>query len=555
MDQLKKLYASIPPKQRFLILFLALAGGAAVVAFSNWQKERGFRPLYNSLAAEDAAAITQKLKETGVEYRLAENGTAILVPSEKVAQVRLDMAGAGLPKSGRIGFELFDKTNFGVTDFAEHINYRRALEGELERSVMSLSEVEQARVHVTFAKESIFVESRQAAKASVMVRLRAGAQLAPQNVIAITHLVASAVEGLAPESISVLDMRGNLLSRAKKIATGDSGEPSDAMIEFQHKIERDLTGKIVSTLEPVLGPDKFRVAVSVDCDFRSGEQSEETYDPQRTVIVNSQKTQDESGTGTAAGIPGTASNLPRPESTPAKSAAGYSRRTENVSYQASRTVRRMKLPQGTVTRQSVSVLVDHAVRWDGKPGQLQRVLVPPAPEKLKTIRDLVAGVVGLKQDRGDQLIVESLAFEGTSNAEPPGSQAPAGPVSSKEPASWLDKIKTDPKIWAGGAVALAVAVFVIFRLFKSNRQKAPHPTAASELPAPAKQPSGEAERHISGESRGGPPNLEAGGQRRLPAAGTPGVEALATQLREAVQKDPDLYAEVMHEWLAAERSR
>ena len=554
MDQLKKLYTSIPPRQRFFILFLALAGGAAVIAFSNWQKERGFRPLYNSLAPEDAAAVTQKLKETGVEYRLSESGTAILVPVEKVAQVRLDMAGAGLPKSGRIGFELFDKTNFGVTDFAEHINYRRAIEGELERSVMSLSEVEQARVHVTFAKESIFLESRQAAKASVMVRLRAGARLAPQNVMAITHLVASAVEGLAPESISVLDMRGNLLSRAKKIATGDSTEPSDAMIEFQQKIERDLAAKIAATLDPLLGPDKFRATVSVDCDFRSGEQSEETYDPQRTVIVSSQKSQDESGSGTAAGIPGTASNLPRPESSPAKAATGFSRKTENLSYQASRTVRRMKLPQGTVTRQSVSVLVDHAVRWEGKPGQLQKVVVPPTPERLKTIRELVAGVVGLKQDRGDQLIVESLAFEGTSNAEPPGAQVPSAPVSSQEPASWLDKIKADPKIGVGAGIALVVIVFVAIRFLKTKRQT-PQPTAASELPASGKQPAGDLDRQVTGDARSGSPGLDASGQRRLPAVTTPGVEVLATQLREAVQKDPDLYAEVMHEWLAAERGR
>ncbi len=134
------------------------------------------------MSPEDAAAVVQKLRESGTEFRLAENGTGVLVPSARVAELRLQMAGAGLPKTGRVGFELFDKTNFGATDFAEHINYRRAVEGELERSVMALAEVEQARVHVTFPKDSVFLESRQPAKASIMVKLRPGAKLAPANV-------------------------------------------------------------------------------------------------------------------------------------------------------------------------------------------------------------------------------------------------------------------------------------------------------------------------------------------------------------------------------------
>src|SRR5439155_3897758 len=150
--------------------------------------------------------VVQKLKEAGVPYRLSENGGTVMVPSDRIAEWRLGMAAAGLPKSGRIGFELFDKTNFGATEFTEHINYRRALEGELERSVMSLSEVEQARVHITFPKDSVFAEARQPAKACVLVRVRHGMRLESQNVLAVCHLVASAVEGLAPESVAVLEM-------------------------------------------------------------------------------------------------------------------------------------------------------------------------------------------------------------------------------------------------------------------------------------------------------------------------------------------------------------
>ena len=181
----------------------------------HWQKEADFKPLFTGLAPEDAAGIVQKLKESGVEYRLPDAGGAVLVPSARLAELRLSMAAAGLPKTGRIGFELFDKTNLGATEFTEHVNYRRALEGELERSIMSLAEVEQARVHMTFPKDSVFLDAQQPAKASVLVKIRPGARLSPQNVQAINHLVASAVEGLSPDAVSVLDMNGNLLGRPR----------------------------------------------------------------------------------------------------------------------------------------------------------------------------------------------------------------------------------------------------------------------------------------------------------------------------------------------------
>ena len=174
---------------------------------------------------------------------------------------------------------LFDKTNFGVTDFAEHVNYRRALEGELERSIISLAEVERARVHLTFPKESVYLEARQPAKASVILGLRTGAQLSPQNVMAVCNLLASAVEGLVPEAVSVVDTRGNLLNRPRKSAGNDGLEVSEANLEYRQQVEKDLLAKIQSTLEPLLGRDRFRAAVSADCDFSSGEQSEESFRP------------------------------------------------------------------------------------------------------------------------------------------------------------------------------------------------------------------------------------------------------------------------------------
>ena len=237
MDQAKKLLGALTARQLATIAIVAIAVVAGVMGFSRWQRESGMRPLYTGLAPEDASAIVQKLREGGVDYKIVNNGTELLAPEDKVPKLRLQMAGLGLPKTGRIGFEIFDKTNFGITDFAEHVNYRRALEGELERSIMAISEVQQARVHVTLPKDSVFTDAREPAKASVLVGLRPGTRLSSHNVIAITNLVSSAVEGLAPESVSVVDMSGNLLSRPRRagLADGAADHRSGAGIPASHR--------------------------------------------------------------------------------------------------------------------------------------------------------------------------------------------------------------------------------------------------------------------------------------------------------------------------------
>src|SRR5580704_9526888 len=292
MDEMKKLLARLSIAQKISIAAAAVAVAGALFWFTQWRHESDFRPLYTGLAAEDAGAVVQKLKETGTDFRLSENGSTVLAPSARLAELRLQLAAGGLPKSGRMGFELFDKTSFGVTDFAEHVNYRRALEGELERSIISLAEVERARVHLTFPKESVYLEARQPAKASVILGLRTGAQLSPQNVMAVCNLLASAVEGLVPEAVSVVDTRGNLLNKPRKSAGDDGLDISEGNLEYRQQVEKDLLAKIQSTLEPLLGTDRFRAAVSADCDFSSGEQSEETFDPSRSVMVSSQKSED-----------------------------------------------------------------------------------------------------------------------------------------------------------------------------------------------------------------------------------------------------------------------
>lgn len=551
MDQFKKLYTNLTMSQRATIVLAAIAVGAGLFSFARWRRESDFRPLYTTLASEDAGAVVQKLKESGVEYRLAENGSTVLVPSAKVSEMRLEMASAGLPKSGRIGFELFDKTNFGATEFVEHINYRRALEGELERTVMSLAEIEQARVHVTFPKESVYLEARQPAKASVVVRLRPGAQLVPQNVTAIEHLVASAVEGLGPESVSVLDVQGHLLSRPRAQPSADGTESGDRLLEIRQSVERDLVAKISSTLEPLLGADKFRVGASVECDFTSGEQSDEIFDPNRSVMVSSQKSEDTSSTGGAAGIPGTASNLPRPPTKPATALAGTSRRTESIAYQSSRTVRHTKMPEGTVKKMSLAVLLDQNVRWEGQGNKLHRVIEQPSAEKLKSIRDLVAAATGFSTERGDQLIVESLPFESTLNLEPPSATAlpkPAANAVNLPP--WLARYLDNRWILIGVTLAAGFVLSLVRRLIGRMFGRKNEPRAETQPALPSAQEMLETQIE---EQRRAQAELDAKVQAQL-NAGTLSesayrTEALLKRFRENISKDPALAAHVVRSWL------
>lgn len=566
MDQVKQLIGSLNLRQQLSILLTAALVIGAIVGVTRWRKESDFRPLYSQLAAEDAAAVVQKLREAGVEYRLSDSGTGVLVSSGRVAEIRLQMAGAGLPRSGRVGFELFDKTNFGVTDFAEHINYRRAIEGELERSIMALAEVEQARVHVTFPKDSVFLESRQPAKASVMVRLRPGSRLSAANVQAVCHLVASAVEGLAPESVSVLDMSGNLLNRARR-ASLDSEQGSEAALEFRQQIEKDLVAKINATLDPLLGPEKFRAGVSVECDFSGGEQSEETFDPTRSVMASSQKTEDVSGSALAAGVPGTASALPRPVSRPGAGGLGVQRRTENIAYQSSRVVRRVRLPQGTVKRMSVALLLDQGVRWEGAGAKAKKIVEPPAPEKVKVIRDLVAAATGLSAERGDQLIVETLPFESTLAAgEPPAPVPPAskGPAPLGLP-SWLEQLaqKYNPLLLAGVAAGVLLTLLggVAILFLRRRKKKARAVSVAGVLAAPgapaiegpsAVETAGQKLEAKLAEQEALKQQLEAEALNsfKLPQVVTKKTEVLSKYLVDVAKKDPMTAAQILRTWLS-----
>jgi len=554
--ELKRLLAHLSLRQKVSLVVAAVAVAAALWALANWSRERDFRPLFTGLAAEDAGAIVARLRERGTPYRLGDSGATVLVPSALVAEARLELAAAGLPRTGRIGFELFDQNRFGATDFAEKVNFHRALEGELERSILTLAEVERARVHITPPKESVFLESRRPAKASVLIKLRPGARLAPGYVQAICHLVASAIEGLEPEAVSVLDVYGNLLNRPRARHDPEGGRPPEALLEYRQSLERDLVAKIHETLEPLLGAEGFRASVSVECDFTSGDQSEEILDPSRSVMTSSQRTEDTGGYPTASGVPGTASNLPRPTARPSSAARSYSRKTENITYQSSRTVRRLRIPQGAVKRMSVAVVIDHLVRWEGQGAEARRIVEPPSEERLKRIRELVAGAVGLDTGRGDQLIVESLPFEASPRwqreQEPGTTPAPGGPPLP----DWLRDPKRLAVAGAAAAVLLLAAVVLLLRLRRRRRLKieAAQALAAAEGPAGALETSETAAERMGAEladqaEQQAKLEREALETLRLAPPKTKKSEVLAKHLSEVVKKDAAGVAQVVRTWL------
>ena len=546
MDQIKKLLASFSKQQiiGFAVILLLVGGG--LTSFVKWNHNRSFKSLFTGMSSEDAAAIVQKLKESGVEYRISENGASVLVPETKVDELRLEMAGAGLPKTGRIGFELFDRNNLGITDFTEHVNYRRALEGELERSIKALNIVEQARVHLTFPKDSVFLDYKEPAKASVLVHTRVGTRLSPQNVTAVANLVASAVEGLTPELVSVLDMSGNLLSKPHK-KSGDGGEPSEAALDYKHQIEKDLATKVESTLEPLLGEGRFRVGVTADCDFTTSEQSEEVFDPTKSVMATSQKSEDVvGGSSQNAGVPGTSSNLPRAVPRAVTPAAGSSRRTENTSFETSKMVRHLKVPQGAIKRISASLLLDQEVHWEGQGKNRKRVIVPPTPEQIKKINDIVAGVLGLDTQRGDRLVVESLPFEQTLLAE--AAPDPAAKT-AENPKSGTADLLHDKRVWVGAGAGLAVLFAGMFFLLKRKRKK-PEVQAAA-LPQ-ALDAATEVRDHVqlseAAEQNKQPLDLGTEPLLQLPPM-SKRIEALREHIKESVRREPEAAADILRGWL------
>src|SRR5262249_47396027 len=303
LEQSRAFFTRYTLQQKFV-----LAGSGALVLVVLWVlvhfiNRVEMQTLYSDLDPQEAQSIVQKLQELKIPYELGSDGRTVQVASDKVAEVRIQLATEGLPESGRIGFEIFDRTNFGLTNFQEQVNYQRALEGELARSIMTLSEVDAARVHLVLAKDALFDTAESQTKPAVISKLKNGRSLSASAAQGIVNVVASSVKGLTPEKVVLIDYKGKILSR------NDADSPlTSQQLDARQKIETELSNKIVQILEPAVGQGKIRPQVSVTMNFQQVEETVEQYDPQGSVIRSSQKQEEHEPTNPngrgIGGIPG-----------------------------------------------------------------------------------------------------------------------------------------------------------------------------------------------------------------------------------------------------------
>ncbi|MGA3324302.1 MAG: flagellar basal-body MS-ring/collar protein FliF [Terriglobia bacterium] len=393
---------------------ITMAVGAAAVAGTLWVfvtllDKADYKTLYSGLSAGDAQSLSQRLSEKNIPYELASAGTSIRVPADQLDKARLDLAAEGMPQTGRLGFELFDKPNWAGSDFAEKVNYQRALEGELERTIQTLGEIEAARVHLVLPQESLFTEQEREAKASVVIKLRGG-RLGDEAQEAITHLVASAVDNLKPENVTLINADGGMPILAR--GGGSASRP-----RFWGEFETAMAQKVVATLEPVVGPGKARANVTAEYDLATSDSTQETYDPNGSVVLTSQTSVENVGETDVEGTPGTASNVPGKQpaappkpATPADSES-QGLHSESKTFAVSKTVRHTVQPSGTLKRLTAAVLVDDATDTKDDNGQKVETRRRRTPEEMKQIEELVAAAIGVDATRGDKVAVENLSFQ------------------------------------------------------------------------------------------------------------------------------------------------
>jgi flagellar M-ring protein FliF len=413
--RLKQLWAGLaafflsqPPARRWTILGVGIASMAIVLGLAWWVQRPLYRPLFTNLSPHDAAAIVDALRAEKVAFQLEDGGRAVLVPAERLYELRLELASRGLPEGGGVGFEIFDRQTLGQTDFLERLNYQRALQGELGRTISQLGGVESARVHLALPERSLFVAADRKPSASVVVKLVQGRTLARAQIDGIVHLVAASVEGLDADAVTVVDESGRILTPDRRGAEGPG--PSGDTLEYQQTFERSVEDRIESMLGAVVGRDKVIARVAATLDFARVERTEEAVDPDRTALQQSRTMREQSvGMRPTAGVAGAAANLTN--DTTAAAAAGDApktdRRDETQTYEVSKIVSRTVAPAGAVKQLSVAVLVDGT--YEEKDGK--RTFVPRAPEELERLKALVKSAAGLDEARGDKVEVASVPFQ------------------------------------------------------------------------------------------------------------------------------------------------
>ncbi len=505
--QIREFLLALPPARR--VSFLALSAGilVAMLGFLVWVQRPHYAVLFARLDPTDASAVVDYLKGAKIPYRIAADGATVEVPQGQLYEARMALAARGLPQGGTIGFELFDKQTLGMTDFVQRLGFQRALQGELARTIMGLSAVESARVHLALPERSLFVSEDRKPSASVVLELRPGRKLDESQVTGIANLVAASVEGLSPADVTIVDVNGTVLSHEH--AQGSERGPADAMRAYQREIEQAYVERIESMLARALGPGHAVARVTATLDLAQVERTEELVDPDRVAVKSEKRNAETNRTSNASGTPGIAATLTN-EPAGAQAATGdvgSQREDETISYEVSRVTSRRVEPMGAIRRLSVAVLIDGVPRGEGA----NREIVPRSPEELERYRELVKRVVGFNEERGDQIEVVSEPFQRVAVAE---TDAPG----------LLERFAPSPDVvWrvVGVALFLVVTLTVVRPFLLTLASPAPAPQ--HELLAAAKQ------------------------------AALPQPSDLGRDLSELARQNPQQTAMVIRQWVATER--
>ena len=439
LERARQAFGRLNNQQKILLgVALALLLGLAVAA-STWVKQNDYRVLFSNISEQDGGAIIASLEQMNVPYRFSDSGAAILIPGMRVHDVRLRLAAQGLPKGGHVGFELLENQKFGISQFAEQVNYQRGLEGELSRTILSIGAVQAARVHLAIPKPSVFVREEQKPSASVLLKLHPGRSLDPAQIAGIQNLVAASVPNLAADAVKLIDQSGAAISPLKNPQMAGL-DPTQ--IKYVKAIEAAAIGRVEDILSPILGPGNFRVQVAADIDFSLSEQTAETFRPNATpseASIRSQQSSESASTmpSSAQGVPGALSNQPPiPATAPLTqpplpggaratlpgvpvpgqiNAAGVhaqianvgqpvsTRKDSTLNYELDRTIRHTKQSAGVIRRLTAAVAVNH--RKDAK-----GVAKPLAESELQQINNLIREAIGFNQERGDSVSVANAPF-------------------------------------------------------------------------------------------------------------------------------------------------
>ena len=504
-----------------------LVAGTALVGITLWvfvglMGKPKLVTLYSGLRSGEAQAMGTRLAAKNISYQISPDGASLLVAEDQLDSARLETASQGLPRNARLGFELFDTPNWAGSDFTEKVNYQRALEGELERTLQTLSEVEAVRVHLVMPHESLFTDQESEAKAAVILKTRGG-RLSEQAQLAIPQLVASAVEQLRPENVTVVDADSNTpLLRPRGL---DGGRAA-------YDLDEELSKSLVRTLEPVVGEGHVRASVHVEYDLSTSEDTQEVYDPKTTATLTQQKSQENMGGAGPGGVPGTASNLPgAAPATVTVPPETQSSSSESATFAVSKNVHHITQPPGRIHRLAAAVLVDDAVETTDQGGNPVTTRRKRTPEEMKQIEQLAAAAIGIDSQRGDLLSLENLSFQEMPPEAPP------------PPPGKFDWIRRLLEQWAvvlryGGVLALFLIVyFLILRPVKKQVI-----TAFRELPAKVARGA----KELSHPSAAVEIELPEGTDQARRAT------ALKKQLTAKVKSEPTTASHLVQNWIRGE---